>query len=192
MLIFVVIIILLITIFTNGNPIEKAKFRKEIKNYLSETYSNMNWRINSIDYSFKEGDFSATVLSDKGITFLVYENNFRKLDDNYVSSVWMNEIKTATTKKAEEIVGSKAEVIVDIFINGKGIIENNNNIPSYSNVEEKVASSTTLSVTAAFSESKSYSQIMDIISWIKENKYYAETYFDSKMGIYPLEYHLAN
>mgnify|MGYP007023297999 FL=1 len=124
----------------------------------------------------------ATVLSDEGITFLVYENNFRKLDDNYVSSVWMNEIETATTKKAEEIVGSKVEVIVDIFINGKGIIEKNKNIPSYSIVEEKLASSTTIAITADFSENKSYSQIMEIIKWMKENKYYAETYFDSKSG----------
>lgn len=179
---FVIIIALIIIFLIMGNPIERVEFKKEVKNYLSETYSNMNMRIDSIDYSFKEGDFSATVLSDKGIVFLVYENNIRKLDDNYVSSVWINEIQTAATKKTEEIVGSKVDVVVDIFINGKEIVKNVKNIPSYSNVEGKVSSSATLSVTAAFSDNKAYSQIMDIIRWIKENKYYAETYFDSRDG----------
>lgn len=165
-----------------GNPLERIKFRKEVEAYLIETYNNMNWKIKSVDYSFKEGDFSATVLADSGIVFLVYENNYRKLDDNYISAVWMNEIELNTTEKAEEVVESKVDVIVDIFINGKQIIDNVDNIPSYASVSRQVASNATISITATFSDNQAYSQILEIIKWMKMKKYYAETYFDSKDG----------
>lgn len=52
-------------------------------------------------------------------------------------------------------------------------------IPSYSNWSDKVGQDTTIFITAPFSEKKRYTQVFEIIRWLKQNRYYAEIHFKS-------------
>ncbi|QNR68766.1 hypothetical protein IAQ67_06930 [Paenibacillus peoriae] len=104
----------------------------------------MNWKIESVDYDFKNDKFIANVISGSGISFLVEEDYYRQMMDNYACSIWMDEIKTAVTKKAKEVTGSDAEVIVDIYSLGSHTIIYRDEIPSYSTVSRAFSSNAKL------------------------------------------------
>ena len=175
-----IVVAYFITCVVAGNPIERFKFSNNVKEYLQETYPAMDWSIVSIDYDFKVGEFLATVKDDASIPFLVYSNDDNRLYDNYVTSVWVNEIKTAATKKAEEVFGLDVEVVVNIVANGKDLIENANNIPEYGEVSKSLAPDTTVAFIADFSEKELYGKCLEIVNWLVYKKYFADVSFFSE------------
>lgn len=67
---FVIIIVIAYTVvsITTGSPIERVQFRSNVTDYLHKMYT-MNWKIDSVDYDFKNDKFIANVISDSGISF---------------------------------------------------------------------------------------------------------------------------
>lgn len=101
---FVIIIVIAYTVvsITTGSPIERVQFRSNVTDYLHKTYT-MNWKIDSKDYDLKNDKFIANVISGSGISFLVDEDYYGKMMDNYVSSVWRDELKKAVTQKQRKL-----------------------------------------------------------------------------------------
>jgi len=139
----------------------------------------MVWNIVSVDHSFKEGTFTATIENDSKVTFQVRENYNQHLYDNYVSSVWMTEIEVAATKKAQEMFGLQVEVVVNIEFNGKELIESINKIPEYQEVSDSLATKTTVAFIADFSEKELYNKCLEIVKWLVNKKYFATVDFSS-------------
>ncbi|MDY7992492.1 hypothetical protein UY536_17185 [Paenibacillus polymyxa] len=178
---FVIIIVIAYTVvsITTGSPIERVQFLSNVTDYLHKTYT-MNWKIDSIDYDFKNDKFIANVISDSGISFLVDEDYYGQMMDNYACSIWMDEIKTAVTQKAKEVTGSDAEVIVDIYSLGSHTIIYRDEIPSYSKVSQKLSSEASICIKGNFSATHYLQEMLEIKQWIVEKKYDASLTFKPK------------
>ncbi|OMF82632.1 hypothetical protein [Paenibacillus peoriae] len=178
---FVIIIVIayIVVSITTGSPIKRVQFRSNVTDYLHKMYT-MNWKIDSIDYDFKNDKFIANVISDSGISFLVDEDYYGQMMDNYACSIWMDEIKTAVTKKAKEVTGSDAEVIVDIYSLGSHTIIYRDEIPSYSTVSRAFSSNATILIKGNFSATHYLQEMLEIKQWIVEKKYDASLTFKSE------------
>ncbi|MBP1310034.1 hypothetical protein JOD82_003124 [Paenibacillus sp. 1182] len=140
----------------------------------------MNWKIDSVDYDLKNDKFIANVSSGLGISFLVEEDYYGQMMDDYTSSVWRDEIKTAVTKKAKEVTGSDAEVIVDIYSLESPTIIYSDEIPSYSTVSRALSSNATILIKGNFSATHYLQEMLEIKQWIVEKKYDASLTFKSE------------
>ncbi|MBE0343561.1 hypothetical protein E4V51_25315, partial [Paenibacillus sp. 28ISP30-2] len=112
-LILIIVIAHAVISITTGSPIERVQFRSNVTDYLHKMYT-MDWKIDSVDYDFKNDKFIANVISGSGISFLVDEDYYGQMMDNYASSVWRDELKKTVTQKTKEVTGSDAEVIVNV------------------------------------------------------------------------------
>ncbi|AHC22719.1 MULTISPECIES: hypothetical protein [Paenibacillus] len=180
---FVIIIVIAYTVvsITTGSPIKRVQFRSNVTDYLHKMYT-MNWKIDSVDYDFKNDKFIANVSSGLGISFLVEEDYYGQMMDNYACSIWMDEVKTAVTKTVKEVTGSDAEVIVDIYSLGSHTIIYRNEIPSYSTVSRAFSSNATILIKGNFSATHYLQEMLEIKQWIVEKKYDASLTFKSEKG----------
>ncbi|WP_025683574.1 hypothetical protein [Paenibacillus maysiensis] len=74
-LILIIVIAYAVISITTGSPIERVQFRSNVADYLHKMYT-MNWKIDSVDYDFKNDKFIANVISGSGISFLVDEDYY--------------------------------------------------------------------------------------------------------------------
>lgn len=178
---FVIIIVIAYTVvsITTGSPIKRVQFRSNVTDYLHKTYT-MNWKIDSIDYDFKNDKFIANVISDSGISFLVDEDYYGKMMDNYASSVWRDELKKAVTQKTKEVTGSDAEVIVNVNLIREYGITYHDKVPSYSMVSQKLSSEASIYIKGNFSTIHYLQEMLEIKQWIVEKKYDASLTFKSE------------
>ncbi|MCP3776904.1 hypothetical protein NLX74_00705 [Paenibacillus sp. MZ03-122A] len=140
----------------------------------------MNWKIDSIDYDFKNDKFIANVISDSGISFLVDEDYYRQMMDNYASSVWRDELKKAVTQKTKEVTGSDAEVIINVSHMGRDALTYHDEVPSYSKVSQKLSSEASICIKGNFSATHYLQEMLEIKQWIVEKKYDASLTFKPK------------
>lgn len=90
-------LIVSVCIFANsliGNPLSKALAKNTAEKYVEETYSNTDYELEDVKYSFKDGYYHAYISSPSSIDthFELWINGFGKLEyDNYdyhVTSGW--------------------------------------------------------------------------------------------------------
>ncbi|KAF6581481.1 hypothetical protein G9G54_04045 [Paenibacillus sp. EKM212P] len=178
---FVIIIVIAYTVvsITTGSPIERVQFRSNVTDYLHKTYT-MNWKIDSVDYDFKNDKFIANVISDSGISFLVEEDYYRQMMDNYASSVWRDELKTAVAQKVKQVTGSDAEVIINVSHMGRDALTYHDEVPRYSKVSQKLSSEASIYIKGNFSATHYLQEMLEIKQWIVEKKYDASLTFKSE------------
>ncbi|POR30112.1 hypothetical protein [Paenibacillus polymyxa] len=178
---FVIIIVIAYTVvsITTGSPIERVQFRSNVTDYLHKIYT-MNWKIDSVDYDFKNDKFIANVISDSGISFLVEEDYYRQMMDNYASSVWRDELKTAVAQKVKQVTGSDAEVIINVSHMGRDALTYHDEVPRYSKVSQKLSSEASIYIKGNFSATHYLQEMLEIKQWIVEKKYDASLTFKSE------------
>ncbi|APB76925.1 MULTISPECIES: hypothetical protein [unclassified Paenibacillus] len=178
---FVIIIVIAYTVvsITTGSPIERVQFRSNVTDYLHKMYT-MNWKIDSVDYDFKNDKFIANVISDSGISFLVEEDYYRQMMDNYASSVWRDELKTAVAQKVKQVTGSDAEVIINVSHMGRDALTYHDEVPRYSKVSQKLSSEASIYIKGNFSATHYLQEMLEIKQWIVEKKYDASLTFKSE------------
>ncbi|WP_348624731.1 hypothetical protein ABFT51_08180 [Paenibacillus peoriae] len=140
----------------------------------------MNWKIDSVDYDFKNDKFIANVISDSGISFLVEEDYYRQMMDNYASSVWRDELKTAVAQKVKQVTGSDAEVIINVSHMGRDALTYHDEVPRYSKVSQKLSSEASIYIKGNFSATHYLQEMLEIKQWIVEKKYDASLTFKSE------------
>jgi hypothetical protein len=180
---FVIIIVIayIVVSITTGSPIERVKFRSNVTDYLHKTYT-MNWKIDSVDYDLKNDKFIANVISGLGISFLVEEDYYGQMMDDYASSVWRDELKEAVTQKTKQVTGSDAEVIVNVSSMGQDALTYHDEVPSYSMVSQKLSSEASICIKGNFSATHYLQEMLEIKQWIVEKKYEASLTFKSEKG----------
>lgn len=177
---FVIIIVIAYTVvsITTGSPIKRVQFRSNVTDYLHKTYT-MNWKIDSVDYDFKRDNFSANVTSKSGTSFIVEDFNGHIID-NYASSVWRDELKTAVAQKVKQVTGSDAEVIINVSHMGRDALTYHDEVPSYSTVSQKLSSEASIYIKGNFSATRYLQEMLEIKQWIVEKKYDASLTFEPK------------
>ncbi|APB71988.1 hypothetical protein PPYC1_17135 [Paenibacillus polymyxa] len=177
---FVIIIVIAYTVvsITTGSPIKRVQFRSNVTDYLHKTYT-MNWKIDSVDYDFKRDNFSANVTSKSGTSFIVEDFN-GQIIDNYASSVWRDELKTAVAQKVKQVTGSDAEVIINVSHMGRDALTYHDEVPSYSKVSQKLSSEASIYIKGNFSATRYLQEMLEIKQWIVEKKYDASLTFEPK------------
>ncbi len=166
--------------FNNGNPVQRYEFKHATEQYLNEVYNDHNWNVQAIDYSFKEGDFRASVNMDGKVDFSVFGNNLDALKDNYWVSKWKNEIAKSVEEKVQAIVGSQADVVVNILIEGSDVIQKRSNTLNYADIANQSSTQTTIFLKATFSPDKLYQQIFEIVQWAQDKQYHATLFFQTE------------
>ncbi|WP_238807700.1 hypothetical protein [Paenibacillus sp. EKM212P] len=175
----IIVIAYTVVSITTGSPIERVQFRSNVTDYLHKTYT-MNWKIDSVDYDFKNDKFIANVISDSGISFLVEEDYYRQMMDNYASSVWRDELKTAVAQKVKQVTGSDAEVIINVSHMGRDALTYHDEVPRYSKVSQKLSSEASIYIKGNFSATHYLQEMLEIKQWIVEKKYDASLTFKSE------------
>ncbi|WP_149094620.1 hypothetical protein [Paenibacillus terrae] len=180
-LILIIVIAYAVISITTGSPIERVQFRSNVTDYLHKMYT-MNWKIDSVDYDFKNDKFIANVISGSGISFLVDEDYYGQMMDNYAASVWRDELKKAVTQKAKEVTGSDAEVIVNVNLMREDSITYHDKVPSYSMVSQKLSSEASIYIKCGFSTTQYLQEMLEIKQWIVKKRYDASLTFKSEKG----------
>ncbi|WP_158659163.1 hypothetical protein [Paenibacillus polymyxa] len=175
----IIVIAYTVVSITTGSPIERVQFRSNVTDYLHKMYT-MNWKIDSVDYDFKNDKFIANVISDSGISFLVEEDYYRQMMDNYASSVWRDELKTAVAQKVKQVTGSDAEVIINVSHMGRDALTYHDEVPRYSKVSQKLSSEASIYIKGNFSATHYLQEMLEIKQWIVEKKYDASLTFKSE------------
>ncbi|MCH6186481.1 hypothetical protein MKN04_02225 [Paenibacillus polymyxa] len=141
----------------------------------------MNWKIDSVDYDLKNDKFIANVISGLGISFLVEEDYYGQMMDDYASSVWRDELKEAVTQKTKQVTGSDAEVIINVSHMGEDALTYyHDKVPSYSMVSQKLSSEASICIKGNFSATHYLQEMLEIKQWIVEKKYDASLTFKSE------------
>lgn len=166
--------------FNSGNPIQRYEFKHATEQYLTEVYSDHSWKVQAIDYSFKEGDFRARVNMDGKVDFSVFGNNLDALKDNYWVSKWKNEIAKSVEEKVQAILGSQADVVVNILIEGSDVIQKRSNTLYYADIANQSSTQTTIFLKATFSPDKMDQQIFEIVQWAQDKQYNATLFFKTE------------
>lgn len=174
----IIVIAYTVVSITTGSPIKRVQFRSNVTDYLHKTYT-MNWKIDSVDYDFKRDNFSANVTSKSGTSFIVEDFN-GQIIDNYASSVWRDELKTAVAQKVKQVTGSDAEVIINVSHMGRDALTYHDEVPSYSKVSQKLSSEASIYIKGNFSATRYLQEMLEIKQWIVEKKYDASLTFEPK------------
>ncbi|MBE9918395.1 hypothetical protein G8C92_30840 [Paenibacillus donghaensis] len=91
--------------FFNGKPWEKNSFAKEVAEYISLKYPELEIDNKNIKYDFKEMNYIATLKTTQEIKFHVKDYN-GSLEDDYYVSIWntkvSNELTSLIRKKDKE------------------------------------------------------------------------------------------
>lgn len=171
-----------------GNPIQKIKFEKEVREYLNTTYPNFEFGKVTIKYDFKNMTFYAIVKStySHDVEFTVKKKYNGQLFDNYISASWAAEIRNECQRMVSHFFDTRLNVYVTIYVDGKRYLAKPDapieKIPSYDEVREKIASDTTIYFTGDFTETHMQS-ILGMIKWLADNRYMANVFFSSEQLI---------
>lgn len=132
-------------VLNGGTPWGKYQFKSEVEDYIKSKYPDLNYKIDSVYYSFKEMQYSAYVNS--GISsnrFYVTQREGYGLWDNYPHVLWSEE---ATRICMSILDNHTSEAICKVDLAGSGGINNvKQPFPSYADVQEKLYSSMQLDV----------------------------------------------
>jgi hypothetical protein len=143
LLIIVYFVVVIYYNLNGGTPWGKYAYKKEVEQYINMKYPELDYSIESVDYSFKEMHYSAHVKTSQ-TEFGATEQEDSGLWDNYPHSIWIKEA-TALCNKILADHTNEAECRIYLYGSG-GLNVVNRPFPSYEEVQKQLYSSMHLDV----------------------------------------------
>ncbi|MFU1796222.1 hypothetical protein ACM1RC_20360 [Paenibacillus azoreducens] len=162
----------------HGTPWGKASFKHSVDNYISKHYPTMVKDSCEISYSFKEGQYSATMKSEN-IIFHIKESNEGMIYDNYLAKKIGNQLSFEVEKVVTDIFGVTSKINVSISSQFNSLVHTDQNI-SYSDLNDEYKSDSNIFVHLQESlEDKAdiLAKCYALLKWIKDNKNEANVIF---------------